>query len=71
METGEEWLNVASPLQSEDHLRGRVLLVDFFTYCCINCMHILPHLHKLEQNMSHAELLIIGVHSAKFDNEKV
>ncbi|XP_022662944.1 NHL repeat-containing protein 2-like isoform X1 [Varroa destructor] len=69
--TGKEWINVASPLQSSIHLRGRLLLVDFFTYCCINCMHILPYLHRLEASIANAELIIIGVHSAKFDNEKV
>ncbi|OQR71187.1 NHL repeat-containing protein 2-like [Tropilaelaps mercedesae] len=69
--TGREWINVASPLVSDVHLRGRLLLVDFFTYCCINCMHILPYLHQLERAISQTELAIIGVHCAKFDNEKL
>ncbi|XP_055031973.2 NHL repeat-containing protein 2 isoform X2 [Misgurnus anguillicaudatus] len=47
-------------------------MLDFFTYCCINCMHILPDLHQLEQSYSVEDgLVVIGVHSAKFPNEKV
>ncbi|KAM4032031.1 NHL repeat-containing protein 2 isoform 2-T2 [Anomaloglossus baeobatrachus] len=53
-------------------LAGKVVLLDFFTYCCINCMHILPDLHALEQRFCDADgLVIIGVHSAKFPNERV
>lgn len=47
------------------------MLIDFFTYCCINCLHILPQLHRLEKKFPPNEgLLIIGCHSAKFTNEK-
>ena len=42
------WLNSAGPLELRE-LRGKFVLLDFWTYCCINCMHILPELHKLEQ----------------------
>ncbi len=62
------WLNTAGPLDWRD-LRGKFVLLDFWTYCCINCMHILPELKKLER--AHADyLVVIGVHSAKFDTEK-
>lgn len=46
-------------------------MIDFFTYCCINCLHILPQLHALETKFPPAQgLVIIGCHSAKFTNEK-
>ena len=48
-----EWPNLESePLTLEDHLKGRVTLLDFFTYCCINCMHLLPDLEALENEFS-------------------
>jgi thiol-disulfide isomerase/thioredoxin/DNA-binding beta-propeller fold protein YncE len=66
--TGLDWLNTSTPLRLRD-LRGKFVLLDFWTYCCINCMHILPDLEKLETKYSQ-ELVIIGVHSAKFKNER-
>ncbi|RCS50670.1 hypothetical protein DTL42_10450 [Bremerella cremea] len=63
-----EWLNTKGPLELKD-LKGKFVLLDFWTYCCINCMHILPELKKLEQEYGN-QLVVIGVHSAKFDNEK-
>ncbi|MFV1964424.1 MAG: thioredoxin-like domain-containing protein [Pirellulaceae bacterium] len=63
-----EWLNTSGPLRMQD-LRGKFVLLDFWTYCCINCMHILPELKKLEHAYSN-ELVVIGVHSAKFATEK-
>jgi DNA-binding beta-propeller fold protein YncE len=62
------WLNTAGPLELHD-LRGKFVLMDFWTYCCINCMHILPELHKLEQAWP-KNLVVIGVHSAKFTTEQ-
>ncbi|MBZ5555166.1 MAG: redoxin domain-containing protein [Acidobacteriia bacterium] len=62
------WLNVEHPLTIQD-LRGKVVLLDFWTYCCINCMHVIPDLKKLETKYGGA-LAVIGVHSAKFQNEK-
>ena len=62
------WLNTAGPLKLND-LKGKVVLLDFWTFCCINCIHILPDLAKLEKKYEN-ELVVIGVHSAKFDNEK-
>ena len=62
------WLNTDNPLFLKD-LKGRVVLLDFWTYCCINCLHILPDLKYLE-NKYKDSLTVIGVHSAKFDNEK-
>lgn len=62
------WLNTDHPLSLAE-LKGRVVLLDFWTYCCINCLHILPDLKYLEQKYKDS-LTVIGVHSAKFDNEK-
>ena len=67
--TGDRgWLNTDKPL-SLAALRGKVVLLDFWTYGCINCMHIIPDLKKLEKKYPN-ELVVIGVHSAKFENEK-
>lgn len=65
---GLEWLNTDRPL-SIRQLRGKVVLLDFWTYCCINCMHIIPDLKKLEHKYPN-ELVVIGVHSAKFTAER-
>lgn len=62
------WLNTSRALKGED-LAGRIILVDFWTYCCINCMQIIPDLHKIEQQFGD-KITVIGVHSAKFANEK-
>lgn len=62
------WLNTDRPLSLQE-LRGRVVILDFWTYCCINCLHVLPELKYLEQKYKDS-LTVIGVHSAKFDNEK-
>ncbi|XP_038591166.1 NHL repeat-containing protein 2 [Micropterus salmoides] len=71
-QTGLEWLNTEGPLSLNKELAGKVVLLDFFTYCCINCMHILPDLHQLEKKHSVKDgLVVVGVHSAKFPNEKV
>jgi thiol-disulfide isomerase/thioredoxin len=63
-----EWLN-SRPLSKSD-LKGKFVLLDFWTYCCINCLHILPELKKLEEQFPN-NLVVIGVHSAKFDTEKI
>jgi thiol-disulfide isomerase/thioredoxin/DNA-binding beta-propeller fold protein YncE len=65
---GMEWLNTDHPI-SLKQLRGKVVVLDFWTYCCINCMHVLPDLKKLERKYRN-ELVVIGVHSAKFATEK-
>ncbi|WP_339731576.1 thioredoxin-like domain-containing protein [uncultured Gimesia sp.] len=68
LDGGKEWLNTAGEITLKD-LRGKVVLIDFWTYCCINCMHVLPDLAYLEAKYPN-ELVVIGCHSAKFDNEK-
>ncbi|KAL6644960.1 hypothetical protein ACP70R_016568 [Stipagrostis hirtigluma subsp. patula] len=96
-----DWLNTA-PLQFGRDLKGRVVLLDFWTYCCINCMHVLPDLEFIEKKykdkpgmlkllteapahmdakstlggifthmlFDNVQFTVVGVHSAKFDNEK-
>ncbi len=65
---GVAWLNTAAPIRMKD-LRGKIVLIDFWTFCCINCIHVMPDLAKLEKKYPN-ELVVIGVHSAKFENEK-
>jgi DNA-binding beta-propeller fold protein YncE len=63
------WLNTDKPITLQG-LRGKIVLLDFWTYGCINCVHIIPDLKKLEAKYAN-QLVVIGVHSAKFENEKV
>ena len=66
-----EWFN-SGPLSFSGALKGKLIVLDFFTYCCINCMHVLPDLNRLEKEFPvEAGAVIVGVHSAKFDNEKL
>ena len=64
-----DWLNTEEPLSLEK-LRGHIIILDFWTYCCINCMHTLPVLAELEKKYEDKPVVFIGVHSAKFFNEK-
>ena len=68
LDGGQGWINTAGPLRTED-LRGKFVILDFWTYCCINCLQLLPELKKLEHKYPR-ELVVIGVHSAKFDGEQ-
>jgi thiol-disulfide isomerase/thioredoxin len=68
LDGGVAWLNTAGPVHLRD-LRGKIVLLDFWTFCCINCIHTLPDLARLEKKYPN-ELVVVGVHSAKFDNEK-
>lgn len=62
------WFNVDTPLSLKG-LRGKVVLLDFWTFCCANCLHVIDELHGLEQRFAD-ELVIVGVHSPKFEHEK-
>ncbi|HEU5118634.1 MAG TPA: thioredoxin-like domain-containing protein, partial [Isosphaeraceae bacterium] len=68
LEGGVDWINTAGPIHLED-LKGKLVLLDFWTYCCINCHHILPDLEYLEKKYPN-ELVVIGVHTGKFPAEK-
>lgn len=61
-------LNTKSAIKVSD-LKGKIVLVDFWTYGCINCMQVIPDLKFLENKYA-SELVVLGVHSAKFENEK-
>jgi len=61
------WLNTAAPLSLKE-LRGKVVLLDFWTFCCGNCLHVLDELRSLEHDFAE-ELVIIGVHSPEFPFE--
>lgn len=66
---GAGWLNTDRPLRFGAELQGHVVLLDFWTYCCINCMHVLDDLAWLERKYAGQPFVVIGVHSAKFENE--
>ena len=71
-ETGLDWMNVSGALSFTRELRGNIVLLDFFTYCCVNCLHILPDLEAVEEKYPEGTgVVVVGVHSAKFLNEKV
>lgn len=67
--TGLDWINTGGKPLSIAGLRGKVVLLDFWTFGCINCIHIIPDLKRLESKYGDA-LTVIGVHSPKFDHEK-
>ncbi|MCH8052297.1 MAG: redoxin domain-containing protein [Chloroflexi bacterium] len=64
---GHTWFNVSEPLTLAA-LRGKVVVLDFWTLGCINCQHIVPDLVQLEEEFGDA-LVVIGVHSGKYDRE--
>ena len=63
-----DWLNCERPLSLRD-LRGKVVLFEFWTFCCVNCHHNIAQIRQLQARFGDA-LVIIGVHSAKFEAEK-
>ncbi len=62
------WIN-SKPL-SIDQLQGKVVLIDFWTYSCINCLRTLPYLKKWDEKYRDKGLVIIGVHTPEFEFEK-
>ena len=62
-----QWLN-AAPL-SREALRGKVVLVDFWTYSCINCIHVLPHVNQWHRKYRDQGLVVVGVHTPEYDEE--
>lgn len=66
--TGRGWLNTGGRDVTLADLRGKIVILDFWTFCCINCLHVLDELRALEEQ--HRDVLVIvGVHSPKFVHE--
>lgn len=65
---GRNWLNTGGKQLDLDALRGKIVLLDFWTFCCINCLHVLDELRPLEEQYSDV-LVTVGVHSPKFEHE--
>ena len=63
------WLNTEVPL-SLARLRGYIVVIDFWTYCCINCIHMVPVFEKLSQEYKNSPVVFVGIHSAKFLEEQ-
>lgn len=63
-----QWLN--SPPLTNEALRGKVVLIDFWTYSCINCKNALPHVREWARKYKDDGLVVIGVHSPEFAFEK-
>ena len=66
---GRGWLNTGGVDLALEDLRGKIVLLDFWTFCCVNCLHVLDELRPLEEKWDQ-ELVVIGVHSPKFEFEK-
>ncbi|MGW2793764.1 NHL domain-containing thioredoxin family protein [Streptomyces sp. NPDC001251] len=62
------WLNTGGKELSLAELRGRIVILDFWTFCCINCLHVLDELRELEEKHRDT-VVIVGVHSPKFVHE--
>lgn len=65
---GRGWLNTGGRELTLAELRGKIVLLDFWTFCCINCLHVIDELRELEEKY-HDVLVTIGVHSPKFVHE--
>jgi thiol-disulfide isomerase/thioredoxin len=65
---GRNWLNTGGKTLDLEALRGKIVLLDFWTFCCINCLHVLDELRPLEEEYSDV-LVTVGVHSPKFEHE--
>ncbi|GAA2572034.1 NHL domain-containing thioredoxin family protein [Pseudonocardia hydrocarbonoxydans] len=65
---GRRWLNTGGKDLRLADLRGRIVLLDFWTFCCVNCLHVLDELRALEERFAD-ELVVVGVHSPKFVHE--
>ena len=66
---GRGWLNTGGKELALADLRGKIVVLDFWTFCCINCLHVLDELRPLEERYGDA-LVVIGVHSPKFEHER-
>ena len=64
-----EWLN--SPELTRESLKGKVVLVDFWTYDCINCQHTLPYVKRWAEKYAQDGLVVIGVHTPEYGYERI
>lgn len=64
---GLVWINTSTPLSLTD-LHGRLVILDFWTFCCINCIQIIPTLKRIERAFPD-DVVVIGIHSPKFAAE--
>jgi thiol-disulfide isomerase/thioredoxin len=65
---GRGWLNTGGAAYSISELRGRFVLLDFWSFCCVNCLHVIEELRPVEEKYA-KELVVVGVHSPKFVHE--
>lgn len=65
----DAWIN-SPPLDLSD-LHGKVILIDFWTYSCINCLRTLPYIKDWYSRYHEKGLVIIGIHTPEFDFEKI
>jgi thiol-disulfide isomerase/thioredoxin len=65
---GRRWLNTGGRAPTLADLRGKVVVLDFWTFCCVNCLHVLDELRALEERYADV-LVVVGVHSPKFVHE--
>lgn len=65
---GRNWLNTGGKELGLKELRGKIVILDFWTFCCINCLHVIDELRPLEEKYRDL-LVIVGVHSPKFEHE--
>ncbi|NKE08557.1 MULTISPECIES: NHL domain-containing thioredoxin family protein [Kocuria] len=66
--TGRTWLNTGGESLDWQKLRGKIVILDFWSFCCINCLHVLDELRPLEEQYKDV-LVTVGVHSPKFEHE--
>ena len=65
---GRGWLGTGGETLTLAGLRGRIVLLDFWTFCCVNCLHVLDELREVEREFADV-LVVVGVHSPKFEHE--
>lgn len=66
---GRGWLNTGGVDLALEDLRGKIVVLDFWTFCCVNCLHVLDELRPVEEKWAD-EVVVVGVHSPKFEFEK-
>jgi thiol-disulfide isomerase/thioredoxin len=64
-----QWFNSAPRTMAD--LRGKVVLVEFWTYTCINCLHVMPQVKQWHARYAKDGLVVVGVHTPEFDEEHV